>query len=73
VLKALTAVRNALNIDFDDVAVFGDDYNDIELLSRCRHSVAVANAIDECKAAANYICGDCDEDGVAYWIEENLL
>jgi hydroxymethylpyrimidine pyrophosphatase-like HAD family hydrolase len=53
--------------------VFGDDYSDIELLSNCAHSVAVANAIDEAKSAAVYICGDCDDDGVAKWLEENAV
>jgi hydroxymethylpyrimidine pyrophosphatase-like HAD family hydrolase len=34
--------------------------------------LAVANALDEVKAAADYVCGDCDEDGVARWIFENV-
>jgi hydroxymethylpyrimidine pyrophosphatase-like HAD family hydrolase len=53
--------------------VFGDDWNDIELLRECGVGGAVANAIDVCKAAADRICGDCDDDGVARWIEENIL
>jgi len=72
-LNALIAVKNVLNIELNDIVAFGDDYSDIELLSYCIHSVAVANAIEECKAVANSTCGDCDEDGVACWIEENLL
>jgi hydroxymethylpyrimidine pyrophosphatase-like HAD family hydrolase len=35
--------------------------------------VAVENAIDEAKAAADYICDTCDNDGVAKWLEENVL
>lgn len=72
-LNALFAVGRALDIAINDIAVFGDDYSDIEVLSYYKHSIAVANAIDECKAAANYISCDCDEDGVAKWIEANLL
>lgn len=71
--NALIAVREALNIDANEIVVFGDDYSDIEILANHKYSVAVANAIDECKTVAGYTCGSSDEDGVAYWIEENLL
>ncbi|MDR1689419.1 MAG: HAD hydrolase family protein [Clostridiales bacterium] len=43
------------------------------MLASCRNSVAVANAIDECKRSAKHICGDCDNDGVAKWTFENVL
>jgi Cof subfamily protein (haloacid dehalogenase superfamily) len=56
-----------------EVAAFGDDYNDIEIIRNCGVGVAMANALDEAKAAAGHVCGDCDEDGVAKWMEENLL
>jgi hydroxymethylpyrimidine pyrophosphatase-like HAD family hydrolase len=57
-----------------EVVVFGDDYNDIDMLSLPGVvSVAVANAIPEVKAVASHVCGDCDEDGVAKWLEENAL
>ena len=72
-LDALFAVGRALDIAINDIAVFGDDYSDIEMLSYYKHSIAVANAIDECKSAANYVSCDCDEDGVAKWIEVNVL
>ena len=72
-LNALMAVERALSITTDEIAAFGDDYSDIDWLSYCVNSIAVANAIDEVKAVANYICGDCDEDGVAKWLEENIL
>jgi len=35
--------------------------------------VEAANAIDEVKAAANHICGANDDDGVAKWLEVNML
>jgi len=52
---------------------FGDDYNDITMLKGCGIGVAVANAIDEVKAAADYICAANDDDGVAKWLEAKLL
>jgi Cof subfamily protein (haloacid dehalogenase superfamily) len=71
---ALANVMKQLGIAPFEVVVFGDDYNDIDMLSLPGVvSVAVANAIPEVKAVASNICGDCDEDGVAKWLEENLL
>jgi Cof subfamily protein (haloacid dehalogenase superfamily) len=56
-----------------EIAAFGDDLNDIDMLNYAGISVAVKNALDEVKAAAGYICDDCDNDGVAKWLEENVL
>jgi hydroxymethylpyrimidine pyrophosphatase-like HAD family hydrolase len=67
------AVERALNIMTDEIIAFGDDYSDVDWLSYCVNSVAVANAINEVKSVANYVCGDCDVDGVAKWLEENVL
>ena len=72
-LNALIAVENALNITKNKIISFGDDYSDIDLLKYCTHSVAVANAINEVKAVTCHICGDCDDDGVAKWLDENVL
>ena len=60
-------------LSLDEVAAFGDDYNDIEMLRDCGIGIAVANAIDEVKAAADYVCDSNDNDGVAKWLEENVL
>jgi len=62
-----------LNIPLKNVAVFGDDTSDIDILRSAGIGVAVQNAIPEVKAVADYVCGDCDKDGVARWIEENIL
>jgi Cof subfamily protein (haloacid dehalogenase superfamily) len=72
-LNGVKTLLNYYSIDLSEVVAFGDDYNDIEMLRECGIGVAMRNSIDECKAVANYICGDCDEDGVAKWIEENIL
>lgn len=69
-VKALSAYTG---IDLTSIAAFGDDYNDVEMLRECGVGVAVANAINECKAAADFICDNNDNDGVAKWLEENVL
>ena len=69
---AISAVAAHLGIGATNVAAFGDDYNDIEMLANCGIGVAMDNAITKAKAAAKYICSDNNDDGVAKWLENNL-
>lgn len=71
--KAVSALAEQWGIKQSEIVAFGDDLNDIDLLQHCGVSVAVENAIDEAKAFADYICDTNDNDGVAKWLEENLL
>lgn len=61
----LDPLLGALGITPDEVAVFGDAENDLEILRKVRYSVAVANATDEVLATANYRIGAADEEGMA--------
>ena len=70
---ALQVVAAHFGIPVAQAVAFGDDYNDIGMIKGCGIGVAVANAIDEVKAAADYICASNNEDGVAKWVEANLL
>ena len=71
--NAVEEVAKHFGLGFGKVAAFGDDHNDVEMLKDCGTGVAVTNAVDEAKAAADYICGTNDSDGAAKWIEENVL
>ena len=71
--NAVKILADYYNYDLSEVAAFGDDYNDVEMLRECGIGVAVANAIDEAKAAADFICASNDNDGIAKWIEQNIL
>ena len=71
--NAVKAVADYYDIGIDSVVAFGDDINDQEMVKNCGIGVAVANAIDEVKAVADYICDSNDNDGVAKWLEENVL
>ena len=62
-----------MGIAVENIAAFGDDTNDIGMLRAAGIGVAMQNAISEVKAAADEICGECDEDGVAVWLEANAL
>lgn len=57
----------------EDVIAFGDDCNDLDMLKIAGGSVAVANAIDDVKAVADFVTESCDEDGVAKYIEYYVL
>ena len=48
----------------DDVVVFGDGPNDVEMIARAKFGVAVGMASDEAKSAADYVCGDIDDGGI---------
>lgn len=56
-----------------EVAAFGDDENDTEMLRISGIGVAVADALPAVRRAAKYICPSAKEDGVAQWIEQNVL
>ncbi|MDD4125055.1 MAG: HAD family hydrolase [Eubacteriales bacterium] len=61
------------NYGFDKVIGFGDNLNDIPLFDACDECYAVANAKPELKERATAVIGVNDEDGVAKWLEENVL
>lgn len=56
-----------------DAVYFGDDNDDIEPLRKCGLGVAVQNAIPAALAAADRVALQNDLDGVARFIEENIL
>ena len=61
------------NISKENIVAFGDDYNDIGMIEYCSIGVAVANALTQVKAVANYITLTNNMDGVAKFLEEHIL
>lgn len=55
-----------------ETMVFGDGFNDIELMERAYFSFAMRNAFEETKAAANFITRSNDEDAVMHTILQFL-
>jgi len=72
-INAINEIIKYLNISLEEVAAFGDDFNDIGMIKYCGHGIAVSNAIKEVIESAKYITSSNDEDGVARFINENLL
>ena len=62
-----------LNISLSEVVSFGDSLNDTEMIRQCGMGIAVEDAIDLLFEYSKDTCGNCNEDGVAKWIENNIL
>ncbi len=71
--SAIKALSETLNISIEDTMAIGDSNNDLPMLKAAGKSVAMGNASDEIKAAADYVTKDCDEDGEAYAIYKYVL
>ena len=72
----LTALRHLcaeLQIDAKNVAAFGDGANDIELIRWAGFGVAMGNAREELKAAADYVCEPAWEHGIGSVIHKMIL
>ncbi|MDY2725954.1 MAG: Cof-type HAD-IIB family hydrolase [Anaerostipes faecalis] len=62
------AIRKAIEISgftADEMIAFGDAQNDKTMIEYAGIGVAMGNATDELKAAADYITDDMDHDGIA--------
>lgn len=66
-------ISEYLKIQTEEMISFGDDFSDIEMLRTTGVGVAMGNAIPEVKEAADDMTLTCDQDGVAYYIEEKVL
>lgn len=55
--RAMEALMNALGVTREETMAFGDNYNDLELLSCAKESYAVSTAKPEVIAACRHTCG----------------
>ena len=62
-----------LGLGPQNVMAIGDNFNDLEMISYAGVGVAMGNAPDGVKAAANWVAPDVEEDGAAAAIEEFVL
>jgi Cof subfamily protein (haloacid dehalogenase superfamily) len=70
---ALIKLGEFLGISKEEIMACGDGSNDIEMVKEAGLGVAMSNAIDEVKAAADYVTCSNDEDGAAKAIEKYVL
>ena len=63
--SGLAAVAAELGVDQADVLAIGDGRNDIEMLQWAGRGVAMGQAVEEVRAAADAVTGAVHDDGVA--------
>ena len=70
--NALSLLAARWGIQPSEMICFGDDWDDLEMISRAGWGVAVGNALPEVKAAADEVTASNDRDGVAKALERLL-
>ena len=70
--SGLSFLLNELGIRPEEAAAFGDADNDIDMIKLSGCGIAVANATESCKAAADFLTKSNKEDGVAWAVREIL-
>ena len=68
--NAMAYLMNYLKIPMDQVIAFGDGNNDAQMIEKAGLGLAVGNACDACKEAADHIIGDSDQEAVAGFLEQ---
>lgn len=71
--NALAWCAEHFGFTMDELVCFGDSLNDVSMLQAAGTGVAVANAREDVKALGFPLCRANSEDGVAHYIEDNIL
>lgn len=71
--NALRFAAEKLDIDMKNVMALGDSDNDKEMILEAGLGIAMGNAPETLKAAADEVTLSCDEDGAALAIEKALM
>ena len=66
----IEAIRSHFVIPIEDVIAFGDNENDIDMISYAGVGIAMSNATAELKAIANFVTVSNDEDGLVYALDK---
>lgn len=67
------ALARAFGVSVEQVAVIGDQRNDMPMFREAGLSIAMGQGPEEVRAAATHVTGSNDEDGVAQAIDSILL
>lgn len=71
--KALKIIAESYGVDMSEVIAFGDSFNDIPMLKAAGLGVAMGNAREPVKLAADVVADTNNDDGVAKMIEAYCL
>lgn len=71
--EALKKIQKDFNISYDETMVFGDFYNDVEMLQSAHYSFVMENANEDIKQYGNFLAKSNKENGVIKAIYEYVL
>lgn len=71
--QALRKIQEKLGVSFNETMVFGDFYNDVEMLKEGHYSFVMANACEDMKKHGRFIADSNVNHGVLKAIEENCV
>lgn len=64
-LNALPVIQEALGVELDEIAYFGDSHNDLTMMEAIPNAFCPSGGLDEAKALARWVIGACEDDCVA--------
>ena len=70
--QSIDHLRHQLGLQPDEIAVFGDDWNDLEMLTGFPHGIVMGNADPELRRQIRCQTRSNDEDGIAWALHELL-
>lgn len=68
--EGLKTICRDAGIDIQNAVAFGDSFNDIFMIKAAGTGIAMENAEDAVKEAADMVTADCDRDGIAKALRE---
>ena len=68
--QSIDKLIKTIGVKQEEVIAVGDGYNDMGMIQYAGLGVAMANAEEEVKTAANYVTLSNEEDGVAEVVEK---
>ena len=71
-LSDLYKIEQILGADRSEMIGIGDGHNDLHLFAAVGHKVAMGNAVDELKQAADETIGSVQEQGLEKYLERKL-
>jgi Cof subfamily protein (haloacid dehalogenase superfamily) len=63
-LRAVDTILGKLGISYEETLAIGDSSSDVEIIQASGVGIAMGNAKDDVKAAADYVTDSVDEDGI---------
>ena len=69
--QGLVDICKVLGIDVAESAAFGDSENDIPMIQAAGYGVAMGNAEDAVKAAADYVTLSNNDNGIAFFLRQS--